>query len=763
MLSAEHESGTGRQSGGDDGGGQRATQASPLQATRPSLRAGVDIGGTFTDLVVYDDATGEFVVGKVLTTPDDPSRAIEAGLAATLADAGKPMAALGQIIHGTTLVTNALIERKGAPTALLATEGHRDSLEIGREQRYDLYDLQLEMPKPLVPRRLRFTVPGRTLANGETLTGHDLDEAYVERLARELAAAGIEAVAIAFLNSYANPELERRARAAVLRAAPNMRVSISADVVPEIREYERTSTTVANVYVQARVERYLRDLEERLEQAGFGGALLLLISSGALATPQTAARFPVRLLESGPAGGALAAAAFGAAAGYDDLLSFDMGGTTAKFAVIDRGEPLLAHGFEVDRRYRFKKGSGLPINLPVIEMIEIGAGGGSIARIDSLGLLKVGPDSAGADPGPACYGRGGTEPTVTDADLILGYLDPGFFLGGAMTLDVEAAREAIRRVVAEPLGLSIEEGAWGVHQIVNEGMAGAARVHTLERGGDPRRLPVFAFGGAGPVHGYRIAAALGSTRLVVPSGAGVMSAMGFLAAPIAFDFTHSFPGRFDALDWARVNGLLTEMEAEGTALLASAGLRGRDVTHRRVAEMRYVGQGHEVRVPLPPGPLTPASVPALQKAFETEYLRLYGRLGPPVPLEAITWRVVSAGPRPDLLVTESDVGRRTSDVGDGKTARRQDGQQTDDSQLTSDIRHPTSDALKGARRAYMPERGGMTEVPVYDRYRLGPGSAFVGPAIVEERESTTVIGAGARASIDGLGNLTVEIGGAHGH
>ena len=692
------------------------------------LRAGVDIGGTFTDLIVYDDASGAFVVGKTLTTPDDPSRAIESGLAETLAAANAEMAALDQIIHGTTLVTNALIERKGAATALLATEGFRDSLEIGREHRYDLYDLQLEMPRPLVPRHLRFGVPGRTLADGSTLPGHDLDEAYVERLARELAAAGIEAVAIAFLNSFANPELERRAREAVHRAAPELRVAISSDVVPEIREYERTSTTVANVYVQARVERYLEDLRERLASAGFGGALLLLISSGALATVETASRVPVRLLESGPAGGALAAAAFGAAAGYEDLLSFAMGGTTAKFAVIDRGEPLLAHGFEVDRRYRFKKGSGLPINLPVIEMIEIGAGGGSIARIDALGLLKVGPDSAGADPGPACYGRGGTQPTVTDADLVLGYLDPGFFLGGAMALDVAAARQAIRQVVAEPLGIGVEEAAWGIHQIVNETMAGAARVHTLERGGDPRRLPVFAFGGAGPGHGYRIAAALGSPRLVVPAGAGVMSAIGFLAAPVAFDFTRSFPGRLDDLDWARVNALFTAMEGEGTALVRAAGIAGQDIAHRRAAEMRYVGQGHEVRVPLPPGPLTPASVPALRGAFEQEYVRLYGRLGPPVAVEAITWRVVSAGPKPDLhFSTASDV------TGDADAAR------------------------KGERRAYVPEMGGMTDVPVYDRYRLGPEAAFTGPAIVEERESTTVIGPGAQVSVDGEGNLVVEI------
>jgi N-methylhydantoinase A len=692
------------------------------------LRAGVDIGGTFTDLIVYDDASGAFVVGKTLTTPDDPSRAIETGLAETLHTANAAMANVGQIIHGTTLVTNALIERKGVPTALLATEGFRDSLEIGREHRYDLYDLQLEMPRPLVPRHLRFGVPGRTLADGSTLAGHDLDEGHVERLARELAHAGIEAVAIAFLNSFANPELERRAREAVRRAAPELRVSISSDVVPEIREYERTSTTVANVYVQARVERYLQDLQDRLARAGFRGALLLLISSGALATVETASRVPVRLLESGPAGGALAAAAFGAAAGYEDLLSFDMGGTTAKFAVIDRGEPLLAHGFEVDRRYRFKKGSGLPINLPVIEMIEIGAGGGSIARIDALGLLKVGPDSAGADPGPACYGRGGTQPTVTDADLVLGYLDPAFFLGGAMALDVAAAREAIRRVVAEPLGLSIEEAAWGIHQIVNETMAGAARVHTLERGGDPRHLPVFAFGGAGPVHGYRIAAALGSPRLVVPSGAGVMSAIGFLAAPVAFDFARSFPGRLDTLDWARVNALFTEMEAEGAGLLRSAGIAGRDVSHRRAAEMRYVGQGHEVRVSLPPGPLTPASLPALRDAFETEYLRLYGRLGPPVAVESMTWRVVSSGPRPDLRLSTP-------------------------SEATGDA----AAACKGTRPAYVPEQGGMTDVPVYDRYRLGPDATFTGPAIVEERESTTVIGPGAAVSVDGEGNLAVGI------
>ena len=385
-------------------------------------RVGVDIGGTFTDLIVVNMATGAFAVGKVLTTPADPSQAVESVLVETLQQAGIDLGAVQNLVHGTTLVTNAIIERKGAKTALLTTHGFRDSVEIGRENRYDLYDLMLEQPQPLVPRYLRFDVPQRTLADGSTL--QPLDEAYVERLARELAESGIEAVAIAFLHSFTNPADERAARAAVLRAAPALRVSLSSDVVPEIREFERASTTIANVYVQARVERYLRELEERLHRLGFHGNFFLMLSSGGIATVDTAVRFPVRLLESGPAAGALAATAYGLASGHPDVLSFDMGGTTAKLCVIDQGRPLLAHDFEVDRKYRFKKGSGLPIKIPVIEMIEIGTGGGSIARVDSLGLLKVGPDSAGSVPGPVCYGRGGTEPTVTDAKLLLGYLDP---------------------------------------------------------------------------------------------------------------------------------------------------------------------------------------------------------------------------------------------------------------------------------------------------------------------------------------------------
>ncbi|HAT44523.1 MAG TPA: methylhydantoinase [Ktedonobacter sp.] len=693
---------------------------------RPSshFRVGVDIGGTFTDLVVFNDDTGSFAVGKTLTTPRDPSQAIEALLRDTLERESIAIEDAQQLIHGTTLVTNAIIERTGSRTALLATQGFRDSIEIGRENRYELYDLMLEMPQPLVPRYLRFAVPQRTLADGTTL--QELDIAYVEQLARELAAHGIEAVAIAFLHSFANPSAEREARAAIERIAPAMRVSTSSEVVPEIREFERTSTTIANVYVQDRVERYLRELQARLARLGFRGSLFLMISSGGIVTVDTAIRFPIRLLESGPAAGALAAASYGSASGYPDLLSFDMGGTTAKFCVIDHGQPLTALEFEVDRRYRFKKGSGLPIKAPVIEMIEIGAGGGSIARIDPLGLLKVGPGSAGAEPGPVCYGRGGTEPTVTDADLVLGYLDPDYFLGGQFKINLAAARQAIKERVADPLGLSLEEAAWGIHQVVNESMANAARIHTLERGKDPHSFPLFAFGGAGPVHGFRVAMALGSPALIVPFGAGVMSAAGFLTAPLAFDFVRSWPGRIDHLDWQKANTLLSEMELEGQELLQASGVPTGQISYRREADMRYVGQGHEIHVPLPSGQLDNASIPLLTSSFEEVYRRLYERLSPSVPIEIINWRVTASGPTPEVRI-----------------------------QLPRAEHTAAQEARKGNRKVYFP--GGFRAVPVYDRYHLLPGMSFTGPAIVEERESTVIVGPDSRFRIDEQWNLVVEL------
>ncbi len=691
------------------------------------LRAGVDIGGTFTDLILYDERTGTLSIGKTLTTPDDPARAVETGMRETLAEANESPEALGNVIHGTTLVTNALIERKGARTALIATRGFRDAIEIRHEGRYDLYDLFLEMPPPLAPRRLRFEVNERTLADG---TVHEpLDTSTLPAIIKEMRAQGVEAVGVSLLHSYRNPAHERALGDALAALAPELIVSLSAEVVPEIREYERTSTTLANVYVRPLVQTYLQRLEERLRALGMRDAsLYIMLSSGGTATVETAQRYPIRLIESGPAAGALAAAQYGALTDRPNLLSFDMGGTTAKACIIENGEPLVSADFEVARVYRFKRGSGLPVRVPVIEMIEIGAGGGSIARADSLGLLKVGPDSAGAQPGPACYGRGGAAPTVTDADLLLGYLDPSFFLGGKMRLDTDAAERAIA-TLGERLGLSAIDAAWGIHQVVNENMAGAARIHAVERGKDPRAYPLFAFGGAGPGHAYRVAKILDVPELVVPLGAGVTSALGFLVAPLAFDYVRSFFSPLRDLDFDHINALLDEMESDGAATLAAAGVAPEQITYRRTAEMRYRGQGHEVPVPLPDGGLRSAMLPALEAAFEDVYRRLYGRVAEGVPLEVLNWRVVASGPRPEINLATEAAG-----VADATMA------------------------IKGERIIYLPEQGGFAPVPVYDRYALAPGAAFTGPAVVEERESTTIIGGGT-VTVDTYRNLIVTMKG----
>jgi N-methylhydantoinase A len=686
-------------------------------------RIGVDIGGTFTDLLMVAE-DGAAVIGKILTTPGDPSLAVESAVGGCLARGAAKTSERGTLVHGTTLVTNALIERKGAPTALFTTAGFRDAVEIGREHRYELYDLNLEVPRPLVPRYLRFDIPERVAADGSVL--EPLDESLLRRLTTELRAKGVKAIGVSYLNSFRNPEHERRTAEIIAEVAPEIRVSLSSEVVAEIGEFQRTSTTLANVYVQERVSGYLQELQERLDRLGFAGSFFVMLSSGGIATRETAARFPVRLLESGPAAGALVAAHVGALAGYRDLLSFDMGGTTAKLCAVEDGRPLKAHEFEVDRVYRFRRGSGLPIRIPVIDMIEIGAGGGSIARVDALGLLKVGPESAGAEPGPACYGRGGGEPTVTDADLVLGYLDPKYFLGGQMPLDAQAARSALSRV-AEKLGLTIEKAAWGIHQIVNENMANAARAHLGERGKDPRRMPLYAFGGAGPVHGYRVAEILHLPVLISPFGAGVGSTFGLLVAPLAFDFVRSGYSRLDALDWSFANGVLGEMAREGRAILENSGLRPDEISYERTVEMRYVGQGHQVSVSLPAGALSAESVADITKRFEQAYSALYGRKVPDVPLEVINWRVVASGPQPEMNF---------------KLARSLE----------------QGPLVKSRRAAYFPEFGRYVDAPVYDRYRLKPGDAFEGPAIVEERESTLIIGARGRAQVDERLNVIVRLG-----
>jgi N-methylhydantoinase A len=686
-------------------------------------RVGIDIGGTFTDMLwVAED--GAAVIGKTLTTPGDPSLAVEEALRPVLESGAVQTGARGTLIHGTTLVTNALIERKGAPTALLTTAGFRDAVEIGREHRYELYDLNLDLPKPLVPRHLRFDVPERVAADGAVL--ETLDEAFVRRLAGELRDKGIKAIGICYLNSFRNPAHEKRTAEIIAAVAPGIRVSLSSEVVAEIREFQRTSTTLANVYVQERVADYLGQLQSRLDKIGFAGSFFVMLSSGGIATRETAARFPVRLLESGPAAGALAAAQAGMLSGHRDLLSFDMGGTTAKLCVIDDGQPLKTHEFEVDRVYRFRKGSGLPVRIPVIDMIEIGAGGGSIARVDSLGLLKVGPESSGADPGPVCYRQGGTEPTVTDADLVLGYLDPKYFLGGKMELDLAGARNALGRLGGK-LGMDPEQVAWGIHQIVNENMANAARAHLGERGKDPRRLPMYAFGGAGPVHGYRVAEILRLPALISPFGAGVGSTFGLLSAPLAFDFVRSAYSRMDQLDWRLANGLLHDMADEGRRVLESSGLSRGEIHYQRTADIRYVGQGHEVSVGLPDGELSTRHLSRVQDAFEETYRALYGRKGPDVPLEVINWRVVASGPRPEwnLKLARDGAGRE--------------------------------DARKGSRPAYFPECEGYVDTVIYDRYALEPGMEFAGPAIIEERESTLIMGAGGHARVDKRLNVIVEL------
>ena len=688
-------------------------------------RIGVDIGGTFTDLVWVDEATGAVRVGKLLTTPKDPSQAVEEGVVTLLHEAGAGAASVRALIHGTTLATNALIERKGARVGLLATAGFRDAVEIGREGRYDMYDLFIDPPVPLVPRQLRVEVAERVLADGAVL--RSLDPVQARAAIADLGALGVEAIAICLLHAYRNPVHERALAALCAEILPGIPVSCSSDVVPEIREYERTSTTTANVYVMPLMARYLDDLERKLQELGVPGRLYVMMSAGGIATPETAKRVPIRLVESGPAAGALAAARSARQVGLDRLLSFDMGGTTAKACVIDRGEPLLAREFEVARADRFKKGSGLPIRVPVVELIEIGAGGGSVARVDRMGLLKVGPDSAGADPGPACYGAGGQEPTVTDADLLLGYLDAEFFLGGRMRLDVGAARRAIETRVAAPMNLGVTEAAWGIHRVVNENMAAAARVHGIERGKDLRGYPLFAFGGAGPVHAWQVGRILRVPRVLVPYGAGALSAYGLLAAPLAFDFVRTAPQRLTAADWELINRLFQEMETEGRRILRGAGVPDADVTVRRSAEMRYFGQGHEVDVEIPTGILTPASLQPITSSFETAYRLLYSRTPMGVPLEALNWRAVISGPSPDLTIT--------SGLENGAA---------------------TAPTAKKHRAAYFPEAGGYVETPVYDRYRLDPGASFAGPAIVEERESTTVIGPGARISVDAHRNLVAE-------
>ena len=687
-------------------------------------RVGLDIGGTFTDFVLVDADTGDMRIHKCLTTPEDPAIGALEGLQRLLSASDLTLADVGHLVHGTTLVANAIIERRGAKLALLTTRGFRDALEMGRQQRYDIHDLFLQFPEPLAPRGLRREIDERISRDGDAIV--PVDENQVRREAGKLAAAGVEAIAVCFLHAYKNPAHERAARDVIAAAHPEIAVSISSEVQPELREYDRVSTTTANAYVQPLMERYVRHLVDAFAERGFRGRFHLTQSSGGLVAPEVAIRFPIRLLESGPAGGALASAHFGNRVGKADVISFDMGGTTAKACLIQDGKVDIAPKIEAGRVHRFKAGSGLPIKAPVVDMIEVGAGGGSVARVDQLGLLKVGPGSAGADPGPACYGLGGTEPTVTDANLLLGYFDADFFLGGRMTLDAAAADKAVASV-AKPLSLSTIAAAWGIYEIVCENMAAAARGHIVEKGRDPRRYAMVGMGGAGPAHVGRVARILGVDEVIIPPASGAASALGFLIAPISFERLRSQPELLGELDYGAVNGLLAELEAEGRDLIAEAGVAPADVTATRTADMRLFGQMHEITVRLPNEPLDENSLAAIKIAFAAEYTRRYTHLYEGAQIQAMHWRVLCSGPVPALAATR--------DAGHAGGGTEQ----------------------KGTRQAYFPEAGGFTETPVYDRYALAPGKRIEGPAIIEEWEASTVVSPGDSVTVDEHGNLRLKI------
>jgi N-methylhydantoinase A len=679
-------------------------------------RLGVDIGGTFTDVAL--ELGDKRWSAKILTTPEAPERAVIDVVHRVLGEAGLGPTNLSIVIHGTTLATNAIIERKGARTALLTTEGFRDTIEIRHENRFEQYDVNIDLPPPLVPRRLRFPVRERVDAQGRVLA--PLDEAGVAQLAGRLAEQRVEAVAIGFLHSFTNPAHERRAGEILARHLPDVPITLSSDVSPEMREYERFSTACANAYVQPLIGRYLGNLETLLRREGFACPLFLMLSGGGLTAVETAIRFPVRLVESGPAGGAIFAAEIARQCALDKVLSYDMGGTTAKICLIDDLKPQSSRAFEVARIYRFKKGSGLPLRIPVIEMVEIGAGGGSIARVDRLKRITVGPDSAGADPGPACYGRGGTAPTVTDADLVLGRIDPAGFSGGRMALDRSSAEAALRREVAEPLGLALELAALGVSEIVDENMANAARVHAIESGKDARGRTLVAFGGAAPLHAARLAEKLGLDRVVVPANAGVGSAVGFLRAPIAYEIVRSSLQRLGEFDPDRANALLAEMRAEAEPIVRR-GAPEATLTETRSAFMRYRGQGHEIAVPLPSGPYHGGDAQTLRAAFEDAYRRLYLRVIPGVEVEVLSWVLLLSAPPPAAPRTPLPSPRPYTP----EPARR--------------------------RPVFDPEAGEFVTVAIYNRDDLKPGAQILGPAVIVEDETSTVVTRLFAATIDPFG------------
>ncbi len=688
------------------------------------IRVAFDIGGTFTDFVMSDDASGQMVSLKVPTTPADPAIAVLEGLDAVLMQAGLEAREVGGLLHATTVATNAVLERKGAATGLITTAGFRDVLIIGRQKRYETYDLYIDKPKPLVERRHIFEVEERLDANGTVVT--PLDMTSLDRAIDSILANGRETVAICLLHAYADGAHERAIRQRLAERAPGLAVSISSEVSPKFREYERTSTTVTNAYVKPIVDRYLDHLADALSARGFPERLLLMQSNGGLVSPSIAREFPVRIIESGPAAGILMCAQVGKAEGLDHVLTFDMGGTTAKLGAIDDGIPAVMPTFEVDL-VRHRRGSGLPINVPAVEMLEIGAGGGSLARVDR-GMIAVGPESAGAVPGPICYARGGDKPTITDANVVLGYINPEFFNGGTMRLDAAAAEAGIGREIAAPLGVSAAEAAWGIHFIATSSMENALRLVSIERGRDPRSYALVAFGGAGPIHAARLARLIGIPKVVVPQGAGVGSAIGLLGATPRLDVTATRVVRLDAPDAPEtIAAVYATLERQARAEIERLG-ETREVTWSRYAQMRYVGQGFEVHVDLPSGPLDASYPAAIVEAFRRSYARKNKFLDAEGVVEGVDWSLVATLP---------------TETRDASTNNLPTGTPRERSSTT--------------RKAYFPEAGGYIDTQLISRASLSRGQRFTGPAIVEDPDCTVVVLPGDAAYVSTNGHLVIEI------
>ncbi|MGD2124755.1 MAG: hydantoinase/oxoprolinase family protein [Desulfobacteraceae bacterium] len=688
-------------------------------------RLGCDIGGTFTDFVLLNDQTGDIKINKCLTTPKDPSDAVEQGIKEMEVKSPDFVGRLDEVIHGTTLVINSIIERKGAKTGLITTKGFRDVLELGREIRYAPYDIFAEFPKPLIPRRFRMEVDERIRSDGTVMRPLDPEEA--RHVVRTLIDMGVESIAVCLINSFENPTHELMIKEIIEKASPDISVSISYHVLPQIREYERTSTTVTNAYVKPLTGRYLSKLSGRLESIGFQGKLFIMLSSGGITSVETAGEFPVRIIESGPTAAVIAGQYYGKLFNLPEMFCFDMGGTTAKSCLIQKGVAGVVPTFEVGRVQRFMKGSGLTIQVPVVDLMEIGAGGGSIAKVSRMGTLQVGPESSGADPGPICYGRGGTEPGVTDADLLLGYLDENYFLGGEMKLDKEAAKRGVEEKIAKPLDVPFIQAIWGIHDLINETMAAAAKTHIAEKGGNPKIVTVAAFGGAGPVHAYGLAKKLGAPRIIVPPNAGVGSALGFFTAPRAFDLVRSHKVALNDADFAEIEKIFQEMEAEGAKTLQKAGGE-EEVKFDRSLDMRFVGQGSETNLPVSESDFRRISTEEVRGRFDDVYEKLYGRTYPDSAVEFINFKVRASLPERLLQLAKFENGGRSLE-----------------------------EAIKGQRPAYSRIAKDFMAFTVYDRYKLFPGATLHGPAIVEERESTVIIGEDASVAVDDYGFLWIDI------